>query len=167
MPLIKTSSRIWWISIIFPSSGYRKMLGHHTSSGSTGGPEPGPPAPHFWGPRLYSEAQIAPFYTQITEKFSKNFTSLRLAYYFNSQWTYFDQKHKKIIHSWGPRLYSEAQITPFYTQITEKFSKNFASLHSAYYFNSQLTYFDQRHKIIYFWGPRLYSEPELPLLIHK
>ena len=26
-----------------------------------------------------------------------------------------------------------------------KFSKNFASLHSAYYFNSQLTYFDQRH----------------------
>ena len=30
MPLIKTSSRIWWISIIFPSSGYREMLGHHT-----------------------------------------------------------------------------------------------------------------------------------------
>ena len=28
---------------------------------------------HFWGPRLYSEAQIAPFYTQITEKFSKKF----------------------------------------------------------------------------------------------
>ena len=29
--------------------------------------------PHFWGPRLYSEAQITPFYTQITQKFSKKF----------------------------------------------------------------------------------------------
>ena len=59
-----------------------------------GGPgDPGPLSPHFWGPRLYSEAQIAPFYTEITEKFSKNFASLHSAYYFNSQLTYFDQKH--------------------------------------------------------------------------
>ena len=82
-----------------------------------------PPSPNFWGPRLYSEAQIAPFYTSITENFQKNFASLRSAYYFNCQLTYFDQKQQKIIHFWGPRLYSEAQIVPFYTQITENFSK--------------------------------------------
>ena len=162
-----------------------------------GGGARAPPSPHFWGPRLYSEAQIAPFYnsnnrkifkkilphfarhtisilnwhilikniknysflrpqiifwgpnctfyTQITEQFSKKFASLCSASYFNSQLTYFDQNILKIIHFWGPKLYSEAQITPFYTQITENSSKNFASLCSAYYFNSQLTYFNQRH----------------------
>ena len=48
-----------------------------------GGPRgPGPPSPHFWGPRLYSEAQIAPFYTQITEKFSKKFCLASLAILF-------------------------------------------------------------------------------------
>ena len=80
---------------------------------------------HFWGPRLYYEAQITPFYTQITEIFSKKFASLHSAYYFNSQLTYFDQRHWKIIHFWGPRLYSEAQITPSYTQITQKLKKKF------------------------------------------
>ena len=120
-----------------------------------------PPSPHFWGPRLYSEAQIAPFYTQITEKFSKNFASLRSAYYFNSQLTYFDQKHSKIIHFWGPRLYSEAQIAPFYTQITEKFSKTFCltSLGILFQFSIDIfwsktfkNYSFLRPQII-FWGP--------------
>ena len=133
-----------------------------------GGPRgPGPPSPHFWGPRLYSEAQIAPFYTQITEKFCKKFclTSLGILFQFSIDifWSktlknysflrpqiifwgpnctflhsnnrkifkiislallgilfqfsidIFYQKHYKIIHFWGPRLYSEAQITPSYT----------------------------------------------------
>ena len=51
-----------------------------------------PPSPHFWGPRLYSEAQIAPFYTQ-QKNVQKIFALLRSAYYFNSQLTYFDQNH--------------------------------------------------------------------------
>ena len=57
--------------------------GCRISSGSRGPRGPGPPRPHFWGPRLYSEAQI----------FKKKFASLCSAYYFNSQLTYFDKKH--------------------------------------------------------------------------
>ena len=111
-----------------------------------GGPGgPAPPSPHFWGPRLYSEAQIAPFYTQITEKFSKRFCLASLGIQFQFSIDIFWSKTLENYPFWGPRLYSEAQITPFYTQITENVSKNFASLRSAYYFNYQLTYFNQRH----------------------
>ena len=137
------------------------LLSSITSSGSRGGGGgSGPPSPHFWGPRLYSEAQIAPFYTQITENFSKKFCLASLGILFQFSIDIFWSKTLENYYFWGPRLYSEAQIAPFYTQITENFSKNFASLHSAYYFNSQLTYFDQtlenysflRPQII-FWGP--------------
>ena len=49
-------------------------------------------------------------------------------------------------HFWGPRLYSETpNCISFYTQKQNNLQKNFASLHSAYYFNSHLTYFDQKH----------------------
>ena len=91
------------------------------SGGDPGGP--GPPSPHFWGTRLYSEAQIAPFYTQITEKFSKKFCLASLGILFQFSIDIFWSKTLKIIQFWGPRLYSEAQIAPFYTQISEKFSK--------------------------------------------
>ena len=40
--------------------------------------------PYFCGPRLYFEAQITPFYTQITQ-ILKKFTLLHLAYYLHSQ----------------------------------------------------------------------------------
>ena len=41
--------------------------------------------------------------------------------------------------NWGQRLHSEAQITPFYTQIKQR-NENFALLHLVYYFNFQLRY---------------------------
>ena len=59
----------------------------------------------FWGPDCT-------FYTQ-QKIVQKNFALLCSAYYFNSQLTYFDQKHSKIIHFWGPKLYSEAKLLLF------------------------------------------------------
>ena len=145
----------WHNSILF-SSGSRGALGARA-----------PPSPHFWGPRLYSEAQIAPFYTQITANFSKKFclASLGILFQFSidifwsKTWKNYSFLRPQIIF-WGPnctflhsnnrkifqkifnchiliknmkklfifeapRLYSEAQIAPFYTQITENFPKNF------------------------------------------
>ena len=64
-----------------------------SSSGSRGPRGGSHLTPHFWGPRLYSEAQITPFYTQITQTF---FAMLCSACHLNSQKTHFDQKCLKI-----------------------------------------------------------------------
>ena len=84
---------------------YKWSMQH--SSGSRGGP--GPPSPHFWGPRLYSEAQIAPFYTQITENFSKKFCLASLGILFQFSIDMFWSKTLKNysflrpqIKLWGP-----------------------------------------------------------------
>ena len=45
---------------------------------------PGPLAPIFEAPDYILRPKLHLFYTQITEKFSKKFASLRSAYYFNS-----------------------------------------------------------------------------------
>ena len=110
----------------------------HVSSGSGGGPRgPGPPPnPHFWGPRLYSEAQIVPFYTQITEKISKKFCLASLGILFQFSIDMFWSKTLKNysflrpqIIFWGPNctfLHSNNRknfkiILPHFTQYTSLF----------------------------------------------
>ena len=101
-------------------------VGYYNSSGSRGAGDPGPPSPHFWGPRLYSEGQIAPFYTQITENFSKKFCLALLGILFQFSIDIFWSKTLENYSSLRPQIiFWGPNYTFLYTNNTKIKKKNF------------------------------------------
>ena len=131
----------WKLSAIAPYKVHLKSTSHDVatrpSSGSRGGPGArAPTSPHFWGPRLYSEAQIAPFYTQITQKFSKNFCLASLGILFQFSFDIFWSKTLKNysflspqIIFWGPNCtFLHSNNTKIFKKILPRFTRHTISI---------------------------------------
>ena len=90
----------------------------------------------FWGPRLYSEAQIAPFYTQITEKFSKTFCLASLGILFQFSIDIFWSKTLKNysflrpqIIFWGPNCtFLHSNNRKIFKKILPRFAQHTISI---------------------------------------
>ena len=79
----------------------------------------------FWGPNYT-------FLHSNKTKISKIFCLASLGTLFKLSIDIFWSKTLKLIHFWGPRLSSEAHITPFCTQITQNFSKKILPYFAQY-----------------------------------